>query len=244
MTSWLVTVLGLAPKPARYTLDGRSVEPMLAPLTLMHLLPPDRRPSRIIALCTAEAKEESWPILLEGRRAGIEAALVEIGADAADVTSFLRIAATATPIENAPHALVIDATQGYRHFAVLTYFTLQYLSALRRIELRNAFYGLWRPIEEGPSAFLDLRALLMLPDWIHALRVFGDAGDASGLGRLFKSDGDQVSRAMARELRQISDAVAATCHPGLWRNGQRRDQVGTTKLKARARLVEAARNEG
>jgi hypothetical protein len=80
---------------------------------------------------------------------------------------------------------------------------------LRGIELRNAFYGLWQPIEEGPSPFLDLRTLLVLPEWIHALRVFGDAGDASRLGRLIESDGDQAGQAMARELRQISEAREA-----------------------------------
>ena len=68
---------------------------------------------------------------------------------------------------------------------------------------------MWRPIEEGTSPVLDLRALLALPDWIHALRVFGDAGDASRLGSLVESAGDQAGRAMARELRQISEAREA-----------------------------------
>ncbi len=206
----LVTVLGTNPKPARYELDGSSVEATLAPLALMRLLPDDRRPSRIVALCTVEAKAQSWPLLKQGLTdSGLDVAVVEIGADPADVTSFLRNVTTAIPAEGAPEGLVIDATHGFRHYAVLTYLTIQYVSALRGIELRNAFYGLWRPIEEGSSPFLDLRALLVLPEWIHALRVFGDTGDASRLGRLIESDGDQTARAMAKELRQISEARAA-----------------------------------
>ncbi|HZP40986.1 MAG TPA: TM1812 family CRISPR-associated protein [Candidatus Binatia bacterium] len=59
------------------------------------------------------------------------------------------------------------------------------------------------------SPFLDLRALLVLPDWIYALRVFGDAGDASGLARLIDDGGDQVARALAKELGEISEAREA-----------------------------------
>jgi len=210
VSSLLVTVLGTNSKPARYTLDGRSVEATLAPLALVRLLPEDRRPSRIVALCTAEAKAQSWRLLEQALvGSGIDVKVVEIGVDPTDVTSFLRIVTTAIPAEGAPDGLMIDATHGFRHYAVLTYLAIQYVSVLRGIELRNAFYGLWRPLEEGPSPFLDLRALLVLPEWIHALRVFGDAGDASRLGRLIESDGDQAARAMARELRQISEAREA-----------------------------------
>jgi hypothetical protein len=72
----LVTVLGTDPKPARYTIQGNSVEAMLAPLALVQLLPEDSRPSRILALCTPEAKERSWPILERGLAgSGIDAAV-------------------------------------------------------------------------------------------------------------------------------------------------------------------------
>lgn len=210
LAPWLVTVLGTDPRPARYQFEGSSVETDLAPLALVQLLPDDRRPCRILALCTPEAKEQSWPIL-EGGLVGssIEAALIEIGGDPTDVGSFLRTVTAAIPVSSSPQALMIDATHGYRHYALLTYLTIQYISVLRGIELRNAFYGLWRPLEEGTSPFLDLRALLVLPEWIHALRMFGDAGDAAGLAGLIERGGDQVARAMSKELRQISEARKA-----------------------------------
>lgn len=206
----LVTVLGTDPKPARYTLQGQSVEAILAPLALVQILPEDRRPSRILALCTEKARESSWPILERGLAgSGIDAAVVELGDDPTDVPAFLRIVASAIPVESAPRALMIDATHGFRHYAVLTYLTIQYLSALRGVELRDAFYGLWRPLDQGTSPFLDLRALLVLPDWIHALRVFGDAGDASSLAKLIEDGGDHAARAVAKELREISEAREA-----------------------------------
>jgi hypothetical protein len=104
VTSWLVTGLGIDLKPARYTLHERSVEAPLAPLALVQLLPTDHRPARVLALCTAEAKEKNWPILghwLAGSE--INAAIVEIGADPTDVTSFLRVVTTAIPAESATH---------------------------------------------------------------------------------------------------------------------------------------------
>ena len=60
-----LTVLGRAPKPARYVLDARESEARLAPLALLDLLPEEDRPNRVLALCTPEAEQDSLP-LLEG----------------------------------------------------------------------------------------------------------------------------------------------------------------------------------
>ena len=58
----LLTVLGTNPKLARYTLGGRETE--------VQLVPDVERPDRVPAICTPEAKRESWPLLgqaLDGR---------------------------------------------------------------------------------------------------------------------------------------------------------------------------------
>ena len=57
----LVTVLGLDPKPACYTLGGESVETALAPLALVKLLAPQERPERILAKLKERAR------LVDGR---------------------------------------------------------------------------------------------------------------------------------------------------------------------------------
>ena len=94
----LVTVLGTNPKPARYALRESSVEAVLAPLALVQLVSEDQKPSRILALCTPEAKEQSWPILARGLvGSGIDAAVVEIAAAPTDMASFLRTVAGAIP---------------------------------------------------------------------------------------------------------------------------------------------------
>ena len=48
----LLTVLGLAPRPARYVLGDREAEARLAPVALLDLLPPADRPGRVVAFCT------------------------------------------------------------------------------------------------------------------------------------------------------------------------------------------------
>ena len=62
-THLLLTVLGRDPTPARYTLGAGEREARLAPIALFDLLPERDRPDRILALCTPEAKRDSWPLL-------------------------------------------------------------------------------------------------------------------------------------------------------------------------------------
>ncbi len=52
----LLTVLGKDPKPAQYTLADRRAEAQLAPIALFDLLPEAKRPDRVLALCTLEAR--------------------------------------------------------------------------------------------------------------------------------------------------------------------------------------------
>ena len=77
----LLTVLGKDPTPARYTLGEREIESRLAPLALFELLPEEDRPDRMLALCTPEAKQDSWPLLEDAldARCPIEAAEVPSG---------------------------------------------------------------------------------------------------------------------------------------------------------------------
>ena len=64
----LLTVLGTNPRTARYSLAGQEAEATLAPIALLDLLRPTERPNRVMALCTSQAKKESWPILEEALR--------------------------------------------------------------------------------------------------------------------------------------------------------------------------------
>jgi CRISPR-associated DxTHG motif protein len=205
MNSLLLTVLGIDPKVARYSLGGSSVEATLAPLALVQLLPPARRPDRIRALCTPEAEQETFPLLRDGcidlGIANVEA--IRVDADAVDLRAFRSAVEAACPRNEPLGEILVDTTHGFRHLSVLTYLAAQYLSVLREIRL-GGFYGLLRRDQESP--FIDLGPVLSQMEWIHALRIFRDAGDARPLARRIEATGRQDARTIARELEEISEA--------------------------------------
>ena len=225
----LLTVLGTAPKPACYVLGDRRSEARLAPVALMELLSPDDRPDCVLALCTAQAMHDSWPLLEQALGAGCSTAAVEVpaGDTQADVDSYLSKVTTAI---TGNVDLTVDVTHGYRHFSFLTYVAVLYLAALRRVSVRGAYYGLLRPgpdpsgvnqarseasssSSEGAAArnvteatFLDLRPLLALPRWLHALQVLDDTGSTTPMAEVL-CDGsrNQSAGRIARELSRISE---------------------------------------
>ena len=200
----LLTVLGRNSRSARYTLKDREVESQLAPVALFDLLPEEERPDRILAVCTPEAKRESWPLLeqaLNGR-CQVEYLDVPSGETQKDVTACLEKVAGAISDDV---ELTVDVTHGYRHFSFLIYIAVFYLNALRNVRVRGAWYGLLKP--DPPSPFLDLRPLLDLPDWIYALRVLRDTGSALPMAEAICSETpNQSEQKVARDLSQLSEA--------------------------------------
>ena len=174
----LLTVLGLCPKPASYAFGTPVevvVEAPLAPAALFDLMPAEERPDLLLAVCTDRAAQDSWPLLESalGGRCELQSVHVTAGETQEDVTAFLETVTAAVPEDV---DLTVDVTHGFRHFSFLTYVAVLYLNALRRVRVQGAYYGL---LSGGRTVrFLDLRPLLILPDWIHALRVFRETGSA------------------------------------------------------------------
>ncbi|MGH7984873.1 MAG: CRISPR-associated DxTHG motif protein, partial [Candidatus Binataceae bacterium] len=204
MNRTLVTVLGNTPKPARYAFDGAEpVDARLAPAALIKLLPQTLRPSEIVALCTPEARKTSWP-LLEQDLAGceIKVTCADVAAqEQNNFAAFSRKVADRIPRDPAPTDLMVDVTHGPRHLAMFTLLAVQYVSALRRIELAGVYYGRLETSTE-PSQIVDLRPLLDLSEWLYALRVFDEAADARPLGELLKRD-----RSQPHEPQRMSDEL-------------------------------------
>lgn len=204
-THILLTVLGRNPQKACYVLGGRQAEAQLAPLALMELLPDQERPHRVLALCTPEARSESFPLLEAALKGRCEASPIEVPAGDAqeDVKAYLSRAAGAIPAHPSVE-LTVDVTHGYRHFSYLTYLAVLYLVALRGVRLRGAYYGLLRA--GAPSPFLDLKPLLALPRWFHALEVLRETGSALPMAAALGEGSDSPStRSIRRELSQISE---------------------------------------
>ncbi len=213
----LLTVLGRAPQPACYRLGGRQAEAKLAPLALYELLAqsdqPDCVPDRVVALCTSKAKHESWPLLettLDGR-CKTERVCVPTGEALASVDAYMEQAAKAIG-NNAD--ITVDVTHGFRHISFLTYMVALYVSALHGIRVRGAWYGMFR--RDVPSPFFDLRPLLELPRWLHALQALNKTGNARPIAEILGNDAPkladkhmEVAQDMARELTEVSEAYLA-----------------------------------
>ena len=199
----LLTVLGTNPRKARYILRNRETEATLAPVALLNLLPEAERPDRVLALCTPEAKQHSWPLLEQGLdgTCRMESIEVSAGDTQEDVNSYLGQVSGA--VEGRVD-LTVDVTHGYRHFSFLTYIAVLYLAALREVHVRGAYYALLR---DGVSPFLDLRPLLNLPRWLHALEVLRDTGSTLPMARSLEDrPGEGSAQQIARELARLSDA--------------------------------------
>ena len=200
----LLTVLGTNPSFTCYTLEDREIGARLAPIALLDLLPKGDRPNGVLALCTAEAEQDSLPLLEAAldARCPIRRVAVPAGNAQQDVELFLGevVGAVGDGVE-----LTVDVTHGLRHFSFLTYIAVLYLAALRGVRIRGAYYGMLNP--SGPSPFLDLRPLLELPRWIYALEVLRDTGSALPMARnLLDGPDGQPARDNARDLGHLSEA--------------------------------------
>lgn len=198
----LLTVLGTNPQEAEYELAGKKMRSLLAPLALLDLLPEEKKPDRVIALCTRDAAAQSWPLLEEAlKRKDVPVACVNVpdGVLQGDIEEFLRVVSRAIPAGE-DVSLTTDVTHGFRHFSFLTYAAVLYLSALREVTIQGAYYGLFRKGDASP--FLDLGPLLQLPRWFHALQSWNETGSAASIAKELSHDQKQL----AKELRQISEA--------------------------------------
>lgn len=204
----LLTVLGIHAKQSLYSLGDQTVKAPLAPLALIQLLPEAERPDTVVALCTPEALQDSWPILEQDLPSGCSARPVEVpsGHSQQDIQLFLQKATEAIPGSSASQQqLSLDVTHGFRHFSFLTYLAGLYLVSLRSVALKGAWYGLLQ--YDAASPFLDLKPLLALPRWIHALQVLKETGSALPIADALRADNaGQQAQAMARALGQISES--------------------------------------
>lgn len=200
----LFTVLGRDPKGATYVLAGKEAEATLAPVALYFLLPEPDRPHRIVALCTDKAEQETLPVLQEtlGETCTVEPVRVRADHTEGAVDAYLATLAKSVPDRT---DLTVDVTHGLRHMSFLTYVGVLYLTSLRQVRLRGAYYGMLRePPQTSP--FLDLRPLVELPQWFHAVRMLKDTGSAHAIAELVSESAEGSASRVGPMLRSLSEA--------------------------------------
>ena len=220
----LLTSLGTQARETKYQWGERTATALLAPLALVKLLDPSQRPNRVVAVATQEAKDKTWPTFREGIKQvlGFEPELVQIpsGSSRDEIRLILEKVARCVP-ENSE--LTLDVTQGLRHFPFIFYALVLYLTSLRGVKVRGAYYGMMESsLPDEAKPIVDLRPLLELPEWFHAVRMFRDQGTTlpiadllKPLGRrlkketaeLFKASNDAEGRERSAQVKQVKEVV-------------------------------------
>ena len=201
----MLTSLGTNPSDTVYTLQGRKHASNVAPAALYALLPETERPDRMLVFCTKQAEEVSLPHLkraLDGQPCPIDVVRVSEEGNTEAVHDFLATLAASVPNDV---DLTVDVTQGFRHQAFLTYTGVLYLTALKNVHLRAAFYGM---LTESPSPFIDIGPIVELPRWFHALQVLRDTGNAHLVAKLVAESGAEATK-VSRSLELVAEAHAS-----------------------------------
>ena len=193
-------------KPTRYALGQNETEALLAPLALFDLLPGVDRPGSVLALCTPEAEQDSWPLLEQQWAGHHKPRLIKVssGNSQDHINAYLNQVTHAILMADAKE-ITIDVTHGFRHFSFLTYMAVLYISELRPLQVRGAYYGLL--CNDTSSPFLDLRPLLELPKWIHALHTLADTGSAMPMAKILSDHSQgQFTKQIKDKLEHFSEA--------------------------------------
>ena len=220
----LLTSLGMRAIKTTYKLDKKTVTTKLTPLALVQLLEESQLPNRVVAVATQGAKRETWQLFRAGicRTLKFSPELVEIpdGNNPDEIRQILESVANRIP-EGAD--LTLDVTQGFRHFPFIFYALVLYLTSLRGVKIRGAYYGMIEGTPQGaPKPIIDLQPLLELPEWFHAVRMFRDYGTTKPIAdrlqpladtlkqeteQLFKVGNEEAGKEHSRRAKPVKNSV-------------------------------------
>lgn len=180
----LLTSLGTLARPTTYKWSGKTATADLAPLALVQLLDSSQRPNRAVAMVTSGAKKTTWPVFEKGITALDllpESVSIDDGKNSDEIRKILETVAQKIP---KGAKLTLDVTQGFRHFPFIFYALVLYLTSLRGVKIRGAYYGMVETAD--PKPIIDLQPLLELPEWFHAVRMFRDQGTTEPIAELLR----------------------------------------------------------
>ena len=220
----LLTGLGMRAIPTTYKWNEKTVEADLSPLALVRLLEGSELPTHVVAVATQGAKRETWQLFRSGicKTLKFSPELLEIpdGNTSDEIRQILESVANRIP-EGAN--LTLDVTQGLRHFPFIFYALVLYLTSLRGVKIRGAYYGMIEgTLKEAPKPIIDLQPLLELPEWFHAVRMFRDHGTTKPIAnrlqpladtlnqekqQLFKDGNEEAGREHSQQANQVKNSI-------------------------------------
>lgn len=165
------------PKKTSYvrSIGDTPTESNFSSFGIWKLLPAEQRPDEIWFLLTPQAIDKTWnAIQSEGESLNVSVRKIEIVGDADDTQDFLERAATEIP-EGC--WVTLNVTEGLRHHAFLFYALALYLTSFRDVRINGVWYcRLETEVTSDPKPLIDLKPILDLSRWFHALLVFQEAG--------------------------------------------------------------------
>jgi hypothetical protein len=172
----LLTSVGVSgPKETRYEHAGTEERGRFSAFGLWKLLPQGQRPDEFWFLLTPRARRTSWEaIQAEAARIDVPVVPVDLTGDADDTRDFLEETAGKLPTGC---RVTLNVTEGLRHHAFLFYALALYLTAFRDVLIEGVWYcRLDTDNAEDPKPVIDLKPVLHLARWFHALAVFQETG--------------------------------------------------------------------
>jgi CRISPR-associated DxTHG motif protein len=200
-----------------YAADGQAYESQFAPAATAAI---EGQFAKAILLVTEEAGRTNVPALeRELADLGIpsERHLIPQGRSEREVWAIFKQVLDTLAV-GASMEVVLDITHAFRHLPVILFGSLAFLTAADRVAIRRLRYGAYEARVGNTVPLLDLTPLLTLLEAQHAVRQFGDTGDARRLARLLselnrqlwteQSGNPEFSRIVHR-LKHLSLSVSA-----------------------------------
>ena len=122
----------------------------------------------------------------------VQCILISYARDASEQAAVLtRLAEAVQPGEN----IVLDITHGFRHLPMLALVAARYLTHVRRVSVKDVYYGALEMTQDGQTPVLNLGGMLQMLDWVEALAVYDKSSDYGVFSGLLQADGMQPTRA-------------------------------------------------
>jgi CRISPR-associated DxTHG motif protein len=148
----------------------------LSPIALFNLLPEEERFHKVVALCTNDALNDTFPILNDGLPIPCEPKKIPVGMNDEELSEIVHTILHSVPADS---ELTLDLTHGLRPTPFLFFTSCLYLQALKGVKIRNAWYGKLERGKVGP--FVDLAILFNMIEWFQAVHSFGEMRNPKAL---------------------------------------------------------------
>ena len=182
MKHYVITSIGTNPRETTYTLNGKSARGKFSTTALIKLLP--EIPDKIIVLATEGAKEKSLEEFKKEVNIDLDVVSIPDGKNKEEVEELLKIM-----LENIPEnsKITLDITGSFRHFSFLFFVAALYLTSLKKVEIENAWYGMFEGKDEnGNTPFVNMRIMLDMVEWFYAVKSFVKNPGNTDLSKMFK----------------------------------------------------------